>query len=84
MTSGEDLHGVFTPAPGVSRRVGPWPNGPSPTRIALLDMRDPAYADFWHLSERFVFENQTTGQVLDWSYRIQFVTNADGEVKVDV
>ncbi len=48
-----------------------------------MSMRDPAYADFWHLAERFVFENQTTGQVLDWSWRIQFVTNADGEVKVD-
>ncbi len=48
-----------------------------------VSMRDPAYADFWHLAERFVYENQTTGQVLDWSIRIQFVTNADGEVKVD-
>jgi len=44
--------------------------------------RDVA-ATYWHLTERFVFENQTTGQVLDWSYTYQFVTNADGEVKID-
>jgi len=48
-----------------------------------VSMRDPAWTDFWHLSERFVFENQTTGQVLDWSIRMQLVTNANGEVKVN-
>jgi hypothetical protein len=37
---------------------------------------------FQHTSERFVFENQTTGQVLDWPTKIHFVTNANGEVKV--
>ena len=38
---------------------------------------------YWHLLEHFVFENQTTGQVLDWSYTLQLVTNANGEVKVN-
>ena len=48
-----------------------------------VSMRDPASTDFWHLAERFVFENQTTGQVLDWSWKMQLVTNANGEVKVN-
>lgn len=38
--------------------------------------------DFLTLQERFVFENQTTGVVLDWPARFTFVTNASGEVKV--
>lgn len=38
---------------------------------------------FAALTEHFVFENQTTGQILDWSSTIHYVTNANGEVKVD-
>jgi hypothetical protein len=38
---------------------------------------------FAALAEHFVFKNQTTGQILDWSSTIHFVTNAKGEVKVD-
>lgn len=38
---------------------------------------------FAALTERFVFKNQTTGQVLDWSSWIHYVTDANGEVKVD-
>jgi hypothetical protein len=33
--------------------------------------------------ERFVFENQTTGVVLDSPFLVVYVTNAAGEVKVD-
>jgi len=39
--------------------------------------------DFLLVAERFVFQNQTTGQVLDWPTQIHFVMNALGEVKVD-
>ena len=39
--------------------------------------------DFLTLEERFVFKNQTTGQVIDWPSKIHFVTNAQGEVTVD-
>lgn len=42
-----------------------------------------ASGDFLTLEERFVFQNQTTGVVLDWPSRITFVTNANGEVKVE-
>ena len=42
-----------------------------------------ASGDFLFVEERFVFQNQTTGVVLDWPARITFVTSADGEVKVD-
>jgi len=38
---------------------------------------------FAALTERFIFENQATGKVLDWSSTTHFVTNAKGEVKVD-
>jgi len=42
-----------------------------------------ASGDFLTVEERFVFQNQTTGVVLDWPSRNTFVTNANGEVRVD-
>jgi hypothetical protein len=42
-----------------------------------------ASGDFMVWTERFVYRNQTTGVVLDWPLRVTFVTNANGEVKVD-
>jgi hypothetical protein len=41
-----------------------------------------ASGDFLVWTQRFVYQNQTTGAVLDWPLRITFVTNASGEVKV--
>jgi hypothetical protein len=42
-----------------------------------------ASGDFVTVHERLAFHNPTTGQVLEWSSNITFVTNARGEVKVD-
>jgi len=42
-----------------------------------------ASGDFVTVHERLVFHNPTTGQVLEWSSNITFVTNARGEVTVD-
>jgi len=50
--------------------------------VHSLSMRTSS-GTFAAVTERFVFENQTTGQVLDWPSKIHFVTNANGEVKVD-
>lgn len=38
---------------------------------------------FITVEERFTFRNQTTGVVLVWPSKITYVTNANGEVKVD-
>jgi hypothetical protein len=54
---------------------------PVPGNHTISMRTDPR--TFAALTEHFVFENQTTGQILDWSSTIHYVTNANGEVKVD-
>lgn len=42
-----------------------------------------ASGDFFQWTQRFVYQNQATGAVVDWPLRITFVVNANGEIKVD-
>lgn len=55
---------------------------PTPGSFHTLSMRTVPRT-FEALYEHWVFQNQTTGQVLDWSLGIHYVTNANGEVKVN-